>query len=229
MCVQPLFSRKSGLEATKKAALTKLTYVFGGVMTVSSQTLREITGMGFEYAKLQDSALIMVDCQNTYRRGVMQLTHVEPAIVEAQKLLLKARALHIPIIHIQHDAGAGTPYDIHGEIGAISDEVAPSNGEAVVVKHYPNAFVQTPLEAQLKSLGIEHVVLAGFMTHMCINSTARGAFNAGFKPTVVASACATRSLVGPQGKVIDAQTMHDSALAAIRDLFAVVVDEVDQL
>ena len=64
------------------------------------------------------------------------------------------------------------------------------------------------------------------MTHMCINSSARGAFNLGFKPTVVASACATRSLVGSQGKVIDAQTMHDSALAAARDLFAVVVDDV---
>ncbi len=195
-------------------------------MTTASPTLREITGMGFQHARLKDSALVMVDCQNTYRRGVMQLAHVEPALVEARKLLVLARDLRVPVIHIQHDAGVGSPYDIRDEIGAIADEVAPQNGEAVVVKHYPNAFVQTTLEAQLKSLGIEHIVLAGFMTHMCINSTARGAFNAGFKPTVVASACATRSLTGPQGKVIDAQTMHDSALAAIRDLFAVVVDDV---
>ena len=64
------------------------------------------------------------------------------------------------------------------------------------------------------------------MTHVCINSTARGAFNLGFKPTVVASACATRGLVGANGKTIDAQVMHDSALAAVRDLFAVVVDDV---
>lgn len=198
-------------------------------MTIASQTLREVTGMGFTFASLSASALVMVDCQNTYRQGIMQLTHVEPAILEAQKLLNKARALGIPIIHIQHDAGPGTPYDIRADIGAIAEEVAPKNGEAVVVKQYPNAFWNTPLEAQLKSLNIEHIVLAGFMTHMCINSTARGAFNLGFKPTVVASACATRSLVGPQGKVIDAQTMHDSALAAIRDLFAVVVDDVGQL
>ncbi len=198
-------------------------------MTVASQTLREVTGMGFKHANLSESALVMVDCQNTYRQGIMQLTHVEPALLEAQKLLNKARALGMPIIHIQHDAGPGTPYDIRTNIGAIADEVAPQNGEAVVVKQYPNAFWHTPLEAQLKSLNIEHIVLAGFMTHMCINSTARGAFNLGFKPTVVASACATRSLVGPQSKVIDAQNMHDSALAAIRDLFAVVVDDVNQL
>ena len=198
-------------------------------MTTASPTLRDITGMGYGHASLKDSALIMVDCQNTYRRGVMQLTNVEPAIKEAQKLLQMARDLKIPIIHIRHDAGVGTPYDVTAEIGAISSEVAPKNGEAVVTKNYPNSFIATPLEAQLKALGIENIVLAGFMTHMCINSTARGAFNLGFKPTVVASACATRSLTGANGKVIDAQTMHDGALAAIRDMFAVVLDDVNAL
>ena len=198
-------------------------------MAQASQTLREITGMGFDYAGLKQSALIMVDCQNTYRHGVMQLTNIEPAILEAKKLLEMARDLNVPIIHIQHDAGVGSPYDVSAEIGAISAEVAPKNGEDVIVKNYPNAFIATVLEAKLKALGIENVVLAGFMTHVCINSTARGAFNLGFKPTVVASACASRSLIGANNKVIDAQTMHDSALAAVRDLFAVVVDDVASL
>ena len=198
-------------------------------MATASQTLRDITGMGYAPAGLKDSALIMIDCQNTYRQGLMQLTNVEPAIIEAQKLLQMARDLKVPIIHIQHDAGIGSPYDITAEIGAISDEVAPKNGEAVVVKNYPNAFWHTNLEAQLKALDIENVVLAGFMTHMCINSTARGAFNLGFKPTVVASACATRSLIGANGKTIEAQAMHEAALAAVRDLFAVVVDDVASL
>ena len=195
-------------------------------MTTASQTLRDITGMGYNPACLKDSALIMVDYQNTYRRGIMQLTNAEAAILEAQKLLQMARDLKIPIIHIQHDAGVGSPYDVTAEIGQISSEVAPKNGENVITKNYPNAFIATPLEAQLKALGIENLVLAGFMTHMCINSTARGAFNLGFKPTVVASACASRSLVGANGKTVDAQTMHDAALAAVRDLFAVVVDDV---
>lgn len=195
-------------------------------MTIASKTLRDITGMGYHYASLKDSALIMVDCQNTYRKGVMQLANVEPAIKEAQKLLRIARENNVPVIHIQHDAGSGTPYDVKSEIGQISDEVAPINGEVLITKNYPNAFIATSLEAQLKSLRIENVVIAGFMTHMCINSTARGAFNCGFKPTVVASACATRSLIGANNQLIDAQTMHEAALAAIRDLFAVVVDDV---
>ena len=198
-------------------------------MSTASKTLRDITGMGDVPAKLKDSALVMVDCQNTYRSGVMQLANVEPAILEAQKLLRIARELKVPIIHIQHDAGPGSPYDITVEIGAISDEVAPQSGEDVIVKHFPNAFIETTLETKLRSLRVEDVVLAGFMTHMCINSTARGAFNLGFKPSVVASACATRHLPSANGKIIDAQTIHDSALAAIGDLFAIVVDDVQAL
>ena len=198
-------------------------------MTTASPALRDITGMGHSPASLKDAALIMIDCQNTYRRGVMQLTGVEAAIVECQKLLSMARDLKSPIIHIQHDAGVDSPYDITADIGAISEEVAPKNGEKVIVKNYPNSFVQTELEAYLKSLGIENVVLAGFMTHMCINSTAHGGFNLGFKPTVVANATATRPLIGPNGIVVTAEQVHNGALASTRDLYAVVVDDASQL
>ena len=198
-------------------------------MATASLGLRDITGMGHNPASLKDAALIMIDCQNTYRYGVMQLTGVEEAILECQKLLEMARDLKSPIIHIQHDAGAGSPYDITADIGAISVEVAPKNGEKVVVKNYPNSFVQTELEAYLKSLGVENIVLAGFMTHMCVNSTAHGGFNLGFKPTIVASATATRPLQGPNGIVVSAEQVHNSALAATRDLYAVVVDDVSGL
>lgn len=100
-------------------------------MVTASQTLRDITGLGHQPPALKDSALILIDIQNTYRKGLMQLTNVEPAILEAKKLLKKARDLNIPVIHIQHDAGVGTPYDITSDIGAIADEVAPIAGEKI--------------------------------------------------------------------------------------------------
>jgi nicotinamidase-related amidase len=198
-------------------------------MFTASQTLREITGMGYHPANLKDSALILIDIQNTYRRGLMQLTNVEPAIIEAQKLLKIARTLKIPVIHIQHDAGVGSPYDINAEIGAIATEVTPIAGEKIIVKNYPNAFVQTELDAELKALGIKNIVLAGFMTHMCINSTAHGAFNLGYATTIVASATASRPLLSINGKVLSAEEVHLGALASTRDLYAVVVDDINGL
>jgi len=193
------------------------------------KTLREVAGLGQAPCALRQSALIMIDCQNTYRRGVMQLEGVEPALEEARRVLERARALGIPIFHIQHDSGPGSPYDVRAEIGAIADKVAPTSSEPVIVKQYPNAFLQTDLHDRLRKLEINNLVLTGFMTHMCVNSTARGAFNLGYRPTVVASATATRPLPTASGGVVPAALLQEASLAAIGDLFAVVIPKASDL
>jgi nicotinamidase-related amidase len=153
----------------------------------------------------------------------MELDGVDAALDEAAELLDRARTAGIPVIHIQHDDGPGSLYDIHGETGAIVDRVAPRDDEPIVVKNYPNAFVQTELSDRLESLGVQNLVLAGFMTHMCVNSTARGAFNLGYAPTVVAAATATRALPGLDQETVPASAIQAASLAGIADLFAVVV------
>lgn len=192
-------------------------------MSTPSTTLRQLSGLPAAPARLSESALVIVDAQNAYRSGVMQLAGVEPALDECARLLARARALAVPVMHIQHDSGPGTPYDIRSESGAIADKVAPLAGEAVVVKHYPNSFVGTDLDARLAAAGVKNLVVVGFMTHMCINSTARGAFNLGYAVTVPAAATATRPLPAPGGGVVEAAALQSAALAALADLFAVVV------
>ena len=192
----------------------------------ASTSLRQLSGLPAAPSRLSESALILVDAQNTYRTGVMQLSGVEPALDACASLLARARALKVPVIHIQHDAGPVTPYDIRAEIGAIADKVAPAEGEPVVVKNYPNSFLNTDLDARLKALGVKSLVVVGFMTHMCINSTGRGAFNLGYAVTVPANATATRPLVGPDGSTVPAAVLQAAALAALGDLFAVVVPDV---
>lgn len=184
-------------------------------------TLRGLVGLPATPAALADSTLVMVDLQNTYTRGVMELEGVQPAIDVAAELLDRARSAGAPVIHIQHDSGPGSPYDVRTEIGGIVDRVAPREGEPVIVKNFPNSFVGTDLDERLAPGS--NLVLAGFMTHMCINSTARGAFNLGHSPTVVAAATATRALPGPDGEPVPAATLHAASLAAIADLFALVV------
>jgi nicotinamidase-related amidase len=186
------------------------------------ETLRTLSGLPSAPAALADSTLVMIDCQNTYTEGVMALDGVSEALDEAGRLLERARAAGIGIVHIQHDAGEGTPYDVRAEIGQIVDRVAPQGDEPVVVKEFPNSFVQTDLDERLRAASAHHLILAGFMTHMCVNSTARGAFNLGYAPTVVAAATATRALPGPAGDV-PAPALQAASLAAISDLFGIVV------
>jgi nicotinamidase-related amidase len=189
---------------------------------MAPRTLREVAGLSAQPTTLRDAALVLIDCKNTYREGIMQLASVEDAVAEAARLLRRARDAGIPIFHIQHDSGVGSPYDITARIGRISDEVAPMAGESVITKHYPNSFIQTDLEQQLRAAGKTDLILAGFMTHMCVNSTARGAFNLGFRPTVVAAATATRDLPGG-GEIVSAASLQAASLAALGDLFAVIV------
>lgn len=187
-------------------------------------TLRQISGLPARPATWGQAALVMIDCQRTYTTGVMRLEGVEAALDEATALLEAARSANTPVIHIQHDSGEGTPYDVRTDIGQIVEQVAPHGDEPVITKSFPNAFVQTSLENVLRGTGRENVILAGFMTHMCVNSTARGAFNLGFGCTVVASATATRNL--PVGdRVVDAAQIQAASLAAIGDLFAVVAPD----
>jgi nicotinamidase-related amidase len=188
-------------------------------------TLRALSGLADSPKPLRESALILIDCQNTYRQGVLKLEGVEEALAEAQRLLQRARALGVPVIHIAHDAGPGSPYDVRAEIGQIADVVAPQGQEPVIIKNYPSSFEKTDLDTRLKGLGVKNLVLAGFMTHMCVNSTARAAFNHGYGTTVVASATATRALPGPAGRLLPAQVVQEAALAFLGDLAAVVVGQ----
>ncbi|MDA5279322.1 cysteine hydrolase family protein [Streptomyces sp. Isolate_45] len=199
-----------------------------------STTLRDVIGLDNRPPQLSDSVLIMVDFQNTYRTGVMALEGVEEALAAGGRLLERARAAGTPVVHVLNDGGEGTPYDIRAHIGAISDEVAPATGEPVVVKQFPNAFHLTELERTLTDLGAapgsgRDLVIAGFMTHMCVNHTAQGAFNLGYRPTVVAETTATRSLVAPDGTVLPAVALQAAALTGITDLFGTVVATVDEL
>ncbi len=195
---------------------------------MTSVPLREISGLPETPATLANSTVILVDYQNTYTRGVMELEGWDAALDQAADLLARARAAGSTIIHVMHDAGEGSPYDVRQEIGQIHERVAPIDGEAVVVKTAPNSFVGTNLSELLAAAGNQEVVIAGFMTHMCVTFTSEGAFLNGNAATVVADACATRPLPSAAGSVT-AEQQHRSALATIGDIYAVVVRTPDQL
>ncbi|MFG2503081.1 isochorismatase family protein [Streptomyces sp. NPDC048441] len=196
----------------------------------AAKTLRDVIGLDNTLPRLADATLIMIDFQNTYRSGVMTLDGAEPALAAGTRLLAAARAAGTPVIHIINDGGEGTPYDIRAEIGAISPEVAPAEGEPVVVKQFPDSFHGTDLEKTLRDLDAgPDLVLAGFMTHMCVTFTAQGAFNLGYRPTVVAEATATRSLPAPDGGTVPAATLQTGSLTTIADLFGTVAPTVGHL
>ncbi len=155
-------------------------------------TLRELGGFDQTPASPAAATLVLVDYQNTYTRGVLELDGWQAALEGAAVLLARARQAGAPVVHVVNDGGEGSLYDIRAESGAIHPAVAPAEGEHVVVKTRPNAFHGTDLGEVLDAAGHKDVIIAGFMTHMCVTFTAEGAFLRGNRPTVVADACAAR-------------------------------------
>ncbi|MFF2235863.1 isochorismatase family protein [Streptomyces anulatus] len=193
---------------------------------MSRTTLRELNGFDATPAALAGSTLILVDYQNTYTRGVMELDGWQDSLDAAARLLARAREAGTEVVHVINDGGEGTPYDIRAEIGRIHPAVAPADGETVVVKKAPDSFHGTDLGEHVPKGG--DVIIAGWMTHMCVAFTAQGAFLRGNRPTVVADACATRSLP-VAGTDLDARQVHLGALATIGDLYGVVVPTQESL
>src|SRR5262245_23310653 len=156
-----------------------------------AKTLLELAGADLRPPPLAGATLVIIDAQNEYLDGKLALPGAGPA--------LAAREAGAPVVHVQHKGRAGGLFDLEARGGAIIEAVRPVGAEAVLHKPLPNAFAQTDLDATLKKLGRPQIVLAGFMTHMCVSSTARATLDLGYKGTVAADATATRDLPDPMG------------------------------
>jgi nicotinamidase-related amidase len=199
-------------------------------MTVTTaKTLLELAGADLRPPAPDQACLVLIDLQNEYCAGPIAVAGVEAAVARAAQLLARARERGVPVFHIVHRGKAGGMFDPDGARGRIIGAVAPVAGEAVIGKTLPNAFAGTDLAARLTATGRTNVVVAGFMTHMCVSSTARAALDLGFRATVDAAACASRDLPDGRGGSIDARTIHDVALAELADRFAIVVRDGDGL
>lgn len=186
------------------------------------KTLLELAGADLNPPKLGDSCLVLIDIQNEYRAGPLALPDAEPAIAVATKLLARARQSGTAIFHIAHKGRAGSLFDREAERGAIVSSLAPLANEPVIEKALPNSFAGTDLQARLAATGRNNIVLAGFMTHMCVSSTARAALDLGLRTTIAADACATRDLPDGRGGALSARTVHEVALAELSDRFAII-------
>ncbi|MBN2227116.1 MAG: cysteine hydrolase [candidate division Zixibacteria bacterium] len=136
------------------------------------------------------SALMVIDMQNFFLDpdsptftcgGLAILPNVKRLIAEFRK----ARRPVVFTKHVHHpdgfDAGImgwwwegmcleGSPES------EIRPELNPEPHEKVISKHRYSSFYNTDLETILRCLKVEDIVIAGIMTNMCCESTARDAY-----------------------------------------------------
>ena len=171
-----------------------------------------------------NQALLIIDIQNDYfPGGAMELVGSPAAGAKAGMLLQAFRQKQLPLVHIQHvSTRPGATFFLPNTRGVeIHESVAPQAGETVLQKNFPNSFRGTPLLEHLRKLQITHLVVAGMMTQMCVDSTTRAAADLGFQCLLAHDACATKSL-SFGGATVPAENVQAAFLAALNGLFAKV-------
>ena len=173
---------------------------------------------------MTDTALLIIDIQNDYfPGGAMELEGAGAAGAKAASALKQFRSQGLPIIHVRHlSTRPGSTFFLPGTKGAeIHAAVTPEKGETVVEKNFPNSFRATGLKEILEKQQVKNLVVAGMMTHMCVDATTRAAADLGFRCSLAHDACATRALSFGTTKV-PAEHVHCSFLSALNGAYAAV-------
>lgn len=180
-----------------------------------------------------DSALLLIDVQ----RGVDLLTHWggptgrrnQPEAEGTMTALLEAfRSKGRVVAFTRHNSReAASPLKFDLGSGAQKEGFEPIDGEIVVDKDVNSGFVGTPLEIELRRAGVSRLVIAGFFTNMCVETTTRMAGNLGFDSYLVHDGCAATNRIGPDGVDHDPELVHQMTVANLHGEFCTAISGAD--
>lgn len=192
------------------------------------QTLISLSGGVANPGRLTKAVLVLIDAQEEYVTGRLALPGADAAVAAMGRLLTRARAQDVPIIHVVHHGQPGGLFDPDGA-ARIAPSLAPREDEPVAVKTAPNAFTSPAFREALAHIGRKRMIVGGFTTHICVSSATRAAIDHNIAVTVIAEACAARELPSPFGGVMSATHVHEAALTILADRFATVLRRPEDL
>ncbi len=174
----------------------------------------------------QKPALLLID----FQKGFDDLAHWggqrnnPQAEAQAAIILERWRASQLPVFHAQHSSTEpNSPLRPDQPGFELRDELKPKAGEPLFVKNVNSPFIGTNLKEQLDEAGIHTLVIVGMTTNHCVSTTTRMAANLGYQTYLISDATATFDQVGIQGETYDAETVHLTSLASLKDEFATIL------
>ena len=219
------------LDTRPRLALSRqvtLSSVFGDG---SAEVVRYRTTMITRFR--DESALLLIDVQI----GVDVLDHWggptgrrnNPGAENTMASLLDMwRGAGLPVAFTRHDSREeASPLKFSLPTGAQKPGFEPVDSDIVVKKDVNSGFVGTPLEITLRRRGISRLVVVGFFTNMCVETTVRMAGNLGFDTYLVPDGCATTNRVGPDGSDHDPELVHQMTVANLHGEFCTAMDTGD--
>lgn len=175
---------------------------------------------------MNNRVLLIIDVQNEYLNGCLPIVDSSISLPLIHQSIRIANAHQIPVVVVQHVSEVGeiepsafVPDSHEVEVEKIV-QLLPHN--LLIQKHKPSCFHNTPLESFLMDIGCDTVVIAGYMTHMCCDTTAREAFHKGYQVEFLKDATGTVNLTTPLG-TIDGHSLHETVLKVQSSMFSKVL------
>lgn len=189
----------------------------------------EITREDFTKGEgIMKQVLLVIDVQNEYFSGALPVTYPEGSLGNILKAMDHAHSARMPVVVIRHTNPApGAPAFGQGSPGAdLHPEIKKRQADLVIEKHYPGSFTGTELSAWLKENRITTVTIAGYMTQMCCDTTARQAFHEGYAVNFLSDATGTLSITNTAGSVSAAE-LHRAILVTQQMVFSRVLSTAE--
>ncbi|PHV71226.1 isochorismatase [Sporanaerobium hydrogeniformans] len=166
-------------------------------------------------------ALLVIDMQNIYFTDEMLVSYPKGSLDKVLEAMDFAKAQGIPIIVVQHSSMQGG-FKKGSKTWEICNQIKNKSYDYYIEKYKPSSFYETQLEDILKKEQIDTVVISGYMTHMCCDTTAREAFHLGYYVEFLSDATGTIHLNTPGGQK-QSKEIHETVLAIQASRFSKVL------
>lgn len=169
-------------------------------------------------------ALLVIDVQNEYFTGKLRVTYPTVSFENILKVVDAANQEEIPVILVRHESPQkdATTF-VKGSRGwEIHQDILKRKYTHIINKNLPGSFTGTKLENLLQTMGIDAIVICGYMTQMCCDTTARQAVHLGFAVEFLSDATGTLNIENDAGK-ITAEELHKSVLITQAMTFSKII------
>lgn len=156
-------------------------------------------------------ALLVIDVQNEYFTGKLKVTYPTNSLDNILKAMDHAKKNNMTIIVVQHTAMTGDTFVKNSREWEIHPEILKKSHDYHIEKNKPSSFYHTTLEEILKTENIEGIVISGYMTQMCCDTTAREAFHKGYSVEFLSDATGTIDVTNTVG-TINSKDLHHATL-----------------
>lgn len=173
-------------------------------------------------------ALLVIDVQNEYFSGLLPVTFPKGSAIKILQAMDAAHAAGMPVVMIQHsnhtpDAKTFRPGTWEWEL---HPEVKRRYHDALIEKTLPGSFTHTTLDSWLHDQAVTSLVISGYMSQMCCDTTARQAFHKGYAVKFLSDATGTLGITNSAGTISGAD-LHRAVLVTQAMRFSQVMTAAD--